>query len=68
MNMLRELDGHCGEARGLSSLGDERRVVTDGTNMNAWIDRPISLDAPEDGMSKVHCEPGSLVTLEREEL
>jgi RNAse (barnase) inhibitor barstar len=35
-----------------------------GRNMNAWIDCLTSLDAPEDGMSSVHCEPGSVVTLE----
>jgi hypothetical protein len=35
-----------------------------GKNMNAWIDCLTSLDAPEDGMSRVHCEPGSVLTLE----
>ena len=35
-----------------------------GRNMNAWIDCLTSLDAPDDGMSAVHCEPGSVVTLE----
>ena len=35
-----------------------------GRNMNAWIDCLTSLDAPEDGISSVHCEPGSVVTLE----
>ena len=35
-----------------------------GKNMNAWIDCLTSLDAPEDGMSSVHCEPDSVVTLE----
>jgi len=35
-----------------------------GRNMNAWIDCLTSLVAPEDGMSSVHCEPGSVVTLE----
>lgn len=35
-----------------------------GRNMNAWIDCMTSLDAPADGMSSVHCKPGSVVTLE----
>lgn len=35
-----------------------------GRNMNAWIDCLTSLDAPDDGMSAVHCEPGAVVTLE----
>jgi hypothetical protein len=34
-----------------------------GKNMNAWIDCFTSLDAPEDGMSSFHCEPGTVVTL-----
>jgi RNAse (barnase) inhibitor barstar len=35
-----------------------------GQNMNAWIDCMTSLDAPDDGMSVIHCEPGSVLTLE----
>jgi len=35
-----------------------------GRNMNAWIDCMTSLDAPDDGMSNVHCDPGSVLTLE----
>ena len=34
-----------------------------GRNMDAWIDCLTSLDTPEDGMSTVHCERGSVVTL-----
>jgi hypothetical protein len=37
-----------------------------GKNMSAWIDCLTSLDAPEDGMSSVHCESGSFLTLELE--
>jgi RNAse (barnase) inhibitor barstar len=37
-----------------------------GKNMDAWIDCLTSLDAPEDGMSNVHCAPGAVVTLELE--
>jgi hypothetical protein len=37
-----------------------------GKNMNAWIDCLTYLDTPEDGMSSVHCEPGTVVTLELE--
>ena len=35
-----------------------------GKNMNAWIDCLTSLDAPEDRLSNVHCLPGSVLTLE----
>ncbi len=37
-----------------------------GKNMNAWIDCMTSLGAPEDGMSSIHCEPGTVMTLELE--
>jgi hypothetical protein len=37
-----------------------------GKNMDAWIDCMTSLDTPEDGMSSVHCKPGSVVALELE--
>ena len=37
-----------------------------GKNMDAWIDCMTSLDAPDDGMSNVHCEPGAVLTLELE--
>lgn len=37
-----------------------------GNNMDAWIDCLTSLDAPEDGMSSIHCEPGMVLTLELE--
>lgn len=37
-----------------------------GNNMDAWIDCLTSLDAPEDGMSSIHCEPGTVLTLELE--
>ena len=37
-----------------------------GNNMDAWIDCLTSLDAPEDGMSNIHCEPGTVMTLELE--
>jgi hypothetical protein len=32
--------------------------------MNAWIDCMTSLDAPDDGLSNVHCEPGTVLTLQ----
>lgn len=35
-----------------------------GKNISAWIDCLTSLDAPEDGMTKVHCAPGSVITLQ----
>ena len=37
-----------------------------GKNMNAWVDCMTSLDAPDDGMSAVHCDSGSVLTLELE--
>jgi RNAse (barnase) inhibitor barstar len=37
-----------------------------GKNMNAWIDCMTSIDAPDDGMSTVHCVPGLVLTLELE--
>ncbi len=35
-----------------------------GKNMDAWVDCLTSLDAPEDGMSKVHSRLGSVIALE----
>ena len=35
-----------------------------GRNMDAWIDCMTSLDAPEDGLSGVHVEEGSVLTLQ----
>jgi RNAse (barnase) inhibitor barstar len=35
-----------------------------GRNMDAWIDCLSSLDAVDDGMSRVHCAAGSVMTLE----
>ena len=34
-----------------------------GRNMDAWVDCMTSLDAPDDGMSDVHCLPGAVLTL-----
>lgn len=34
-----------------------------GRNMDAWIDCMSSLSDPEDGMTKIHCTNGSVVTL-----
>lgn len=35
-----------------------------GRNMDAWIDCMTSLDAPNDGMSSVHCSPPDVVVLQ----
>jgi RNAse (barnase) inhibitor barstar len=35
-----------------------------GKNMDAWIDCMTSLDAPSDGMSTVHCAPGTILIIE----
>jgi hypothetical protein len=37
-----------------------------GRNMDAWIDCMSSLDAPEDEMTSIHCEPGKILTIELE--
>jgi RNAse (barnase) inhibitor barstar len=37
-----------------------------GKNMDAWVDCMQSLDVPYHGMSTVHCELGSVLTLELE--
>ncbi|WP_371169253.1 barstar family protein [Aliiroseovarius sp. 2305UL8-7] len=34
-----------------------------GQNMNAWIDCMTSLDAPGDGLTTTHIEPGKVMTL-----
>ena len=36
--------------------------------MDAWIDCMTSLDTPDDGMSAVHCAPGTVLTLELNEV
>ena len=35
-----------------------------GRNMDAWIDCLTSLDAPDDGMTTIHVEPGEVLVLE----
>ena len=35
-----------------------------GRNMDAWIDCMTVLDAPDDGMTMIHCAPGEILTLE----
>jgi hypothetical protein len=37
-----------------------------GNNMDAWIDCFTSIDAPDDGMTSIHCAPGTVMTLELE--
>ena len=37
-----------------------------GRNLNAWVDCMTSLDAPEDGMTEVHCAPEAVFTLQLE--
>lgn len=39
-----------------------------GRNMNAWVDYMTSLDSPEDGMTKIHCEIGRCLTIEMENI
>ncbi|QWV14695.1 barstar family protein [Marinobacter adhaerens] len=35
-----------------------------GNNMNAWIDCMSSLADPDEGMTKIHCAKGRVVTLQ----
>lgn len=35
-----------------------------GRNMDAWIDCMTSLDAPDDGLSSIHCAPETVLTVE----
>ena len=35
-----------------------------GRNMDAWIDYMTSIDAPDDGMTNIHCESGKVLTIE----
>ncbi len=37
-----------------------------GRNMDAWIDCMSSLNDPEDGLSKLHCEVGKVITIQLE--
>ncbi|MEL7185681.1 MAG: barstar family protein [Pseudomonadota bacterium] len=37
-----------------------------GRNMDAWIDCMTSIDAPDDGMSGIHCEKDGFLTIELE--
>ena len=61
----------CNKIKDWESFHDEFRRVFGfpdfyGKNMNAWVDCLTSLDAPEDGMTAVHCEPGRVLTLQLE--
>jgi RNAse (barnase) inhibitor barstar len=35
-----------------------------GRNMDAWIDCMTSIDEPPDGLTSIHCEKGSFLTIE----
>lgn len=37
-----------------------------GRNMDAWIDCMTCIDAPDDGMTGIHCENDSFLTIELE--
>ena len=37
-----------------------------GRNMNAWIDCMTYIDEPDAGMTQLHCAPGTVFTLELE--
>ncbi|HEY4354488.1 MAG TPA: barstar family protein [Acidobacteriaceae bacterium] len=62
---------NCGNIRDWASFHEEFSRVFGfpsfyGKNMDAWIDCMSSLNAPDDGMSTVHCEPGSILTIDLE--
>jgi barstar (barnase inhibitor) len=59
----------CSKISDWNSFHDEFAVAFGfpdfyGKNMNAWIDCMTYLDDPDAGMSTIHCERGSVVTLE----
>lgn len=61
----------CKNIKGWDSFHDEFARVFGfpdfyGKNMDAWIDCLTSLDSPADGMSTVHCNAGTVLTLELE--
>jgi len=65
--MLAQID--CTNIRDWNSFHDEfNRVFTFpefyGRSMDAWIDCMTSIDAPEDGMSGIHCEMNGFLTIE----
>lgn len=37
-----------------------------GRNMDAWIDCMTSIDEPDDGMTKIHCKAGRVLTISLE--
>lgn len=39
-----------------------------GRNMDAWIDCLTWLDDPEDGLTQLHCAPGTVFTLQLESI
>jgi RNAse (barnase) inhibitor barstar len=60
---------HGRNIRDWSSFHDEFNRVFGfpdfyGRNMNAWIDCLTSLDSEQDGMTRIHVQRGSVLTLE----
>lgn len=63
----------CQNIKGWSSFHDEFTRVFGfldgyGRNMDAWIDCMSSLSDPDDGMTKIHCEKGKVVTIKLENI
>jgi hypothetical protein len=59
----------CARIRDWPSFHDEFKAAFGfpdfyGRSMDAWVDCMTSLDQPSDGMSRVHAEAGSVVTLQ----
>ena len=61
----------CARIRDWTSFHDEFARVFGfpdfyGRNSSAWIDCMTSLDAPEDGMSRIHAAKGHVLTMQLE--
>ena len=61
----------CAKIRDWNSFHDEFAAVFGfpefyGRNMNAWIDCMTSLDEPDHGMTRIHAEKGTVLTLQLE--
>ncbi len=59
---------HCDRIKDWKSFHDEFSSAFGfpdfyGRNMNAWIDCMTSIDSPDDGMTKIHCEVGGTITM-----
>ena len=59
----------CGNIKDWESFHDEFNRVFGfphfyGRNMDAWIDGMSSLSEPDEELTQIHCEKGSVITIE----